>query len=343
MAPHPPGLSIRRGRIGPELERGASMTVAVLLLLVFFAVEMGYVNRALAFLVIGVLVGGYIDRRRRIATGLGRPPMEGPGLPPTNVSEDVTAEIDALVDGFRKGAIRGVARDVPANRRAELGLGNDARRLESTLTERTRDLIEARAETLQLLAVAAEYRDDETPQHTERLGCLAAEIAGGLGLSEESVALLREAAPLHDIGKLAIPDSVLLKRTALSPSEQAVFETHTTLGARLLFGSRSPVLQLAGVIAETHHERWDGTGYPRGLVGEAIPLVGRIVAVADVFDALTHTSQGASTSPDERAVRLVRRAAGTQFDPRIVTTFLAVREGTVTPTQASAFAEALGQ
>ena len=112
--------------------------------------------------------------------------------------------------------------------------------------ERTRDLNEARAETLQLLAVASEFRDDETAQHTERIGELAAAIGTRMGLSDESVVLLREAAPLHDIGKLAIPDRVLLKPGRLSEAEQELMQTHTTLGARLLFGSRSPALQLGG-------------------------------------------------------------------------------------------------
>src|SRR6202042_56163 len=111
-----------------------------------------------------------------------------------------------------------------------------------------------------------------------RVGTMSAEIGKRIGLSDESVALLRDAAPLHDIGKLAIPDSVLLKPGQLSEAEQEVMQTHTTLGARLLFGSRSPALQLAGVIAESHHEWWDGSGYPQGLIGDDIPLVGRIVA-----------------------------------------------------------------
>ncbi len=172
------------------------------------------------------------------------------------------------------GRIRGSAHDVTAQRRAELHLADEARRLQTMVDERTRDLNEARAETLQLLAVASEFRDDETAQHTERIGELAAEIGTRIGLSEESVVLLREAAPLHDIGKLAIPDSVLLKPGRLSEQEQELMQTHTTLGARLLFGSRSPALQLAGVVAESHHERWDGHGYPLGLIGSDIPLVG---------------------------------------------------------------------
>ncbi|HXD54871.1 MAG TPA: HD domain-containing phosphohydrolase [Solirubrobacteraceae bacterium] len=232
-----------------------------------------------------------------------------------------------------EGVIHGSAHDVSAQRRAEQQLSNEARRLQTMVDERTRDLNEARAETLQLLAVAGEYRDDETSQHTERVGAMAADIGRRMGLSDESVALLREAAPLHDIGKLAIPDKVLLKPGRLTDEEQQLMQTHTTLGARLLFGSRSPALQLAGVVAESHHEWWDGNGYPQGLIGSDIPLVGRIVTVADVFDALTHDRPYKAAWPVEQAIALIRSSAGSQFDPRVVEAFLelAGREGTGPP------------
>jgi PAS domain S-box-containing protein len=222
------------------------------------------------------------------------------------------------------GVIDGVAHDVTLQRKAEQQLAGQARRLETMVAERTRDLEESRAETLQLLAVAGEYRDDETSQHTERVGVLAAEIGSRLGLSEESVGLLREAAPLHDIGKLAIPDRVLLKPGRLSHEERVVMHTHTSLGARLLFGSRSPTLQLAGMIAESHHEWWDGSGYPGGLVGADIPLVGRIVAVADVYDALTHDRPYKAAWPVDQALAMIRSGAGGQFDPAVVDAFLEI-------------------
>jgi PAS domain S-box-containing protein len=222
------------------------------------------------------------------------------------------------------GVIDGVAHDVTLQRKAEQQLAGQARRLETMVAERTRDLEESRAETLQLLAVAGEYRDDETSQHTERVGALAAEIGARLGLSEESVTLLREAAPLHDIGKLAIPDRVLLKPGRLSREERLVMHTHTTLGARLLFGSRSPTLQLAGMIAESHHEWWDGSGYPGGLVEADIPLVGRIVAVADVYDALTHDRPYKAAWPVDQALAMIRSGSGGQFDPAVVDAFLEI-------------------
>jgi PAS domain S-box-containing protein len=236
------------------------------------------------------------------------------------------------------GMIHGFAHDVSAQRNAEQRRNNEARQLEAMVDERTRDLNEARSETLQLLAVAGEYRDDETSQHTERVGIMSAEIGQRMGLSEESVALLRDAAPLHDIGKLAIPDRVLLKPGRLTEEEQELMQTHTVLGARLLFGSRSPALQLAGVVAESHHEWWDGDGYPLGLIGSDIPLVGRIVAVADVFDALTHDRPYKPAWPADQAVALIRSSAGSQFDPRVVEAFLEIisERGPVEPAEDSA-------
>jgi putative two-component system response regulator len=139
------------------------------------------------------------------------------------------------------------------------------------------------------------------------------------------VTLLRHAAPLHDVGKLAIPDCILLKPGRLTPEEFDVMKTHAELGARLLSSGSSRVLQTAAVIAATHHERWDGAGYPKGLAGDAIPLVGRIVAVADVFDALTHDRPYKQAWPIERACAEIERSAGGQFDPRVVVAFRALR------------------
>jgi putative two-component system response regulator len=197
---------------------------------------------------------------------------------------------------------------------------------ERRVEERTRELVDARAETLQRLATAAEYRDGDTVRHTERVGVTAAEIAARLGLAADQIGLLREAAPLHDVGKLAISDTILLKPGKLSTEEYEVMKAHAELGARLLSGSSSPVLQMATVIAASHHERWDGAGYPAGLAGKAIPRVGRIVAVADVFDALTHDRPYKSAWPVEQAIAEIERAAGSQFDPGVVAAFLEVQK-----------------
>jgi PAS domain S-box-containing protein/putative nucleotidyltransferase with HDIG domain len=224
------------------------------------------------------------------------------------------------------GVVHVIAHDITEQRTAQQQLANSARCLEAKVAERTQELDEARAETLQLLAAVVEYRDDQTFQHAERVGVLAAEIATRLGLRAEQITRLREAAALHDIGKIAIPDRVLLKPGRLDTQQQMVMETHAALGARLLSRSSSPVLQMASVIAATHHEWWDGSGYPSGLAGERIPLVGRIVAVADVFDALTHERPYMPPWPVGQAIARVRRAAGSQFDPRVVDAFLAVYE-----------------
>jgi PAS domain S-box-containing protein len=219
-----------------------------------------------------------------------------------------------------------VARDITEQHTAQVQLANSARSLELKILERTQELDEARAETLQLLAAAVEYRDDSTFEHTERVGLIAAEVAARLGMRGEQVRRLREAAPLHDVGKIAIPDAILLKPGRLSPRQQRVMHTHAALGARLLSRSSSPVLQMAAVIAATHHEWWDGSGYPNGLAGERIPLVGRVVAVADVFDALTHERPYMAAWSVKQAIARIQRSSGTQFDPRVVDAFLAVYE-----------------
>jgi putative two-component system response regulator len=212
------------------------------------------------------------------------------------------------------GLIYASARDVTEQRE-----GREA--LEREVAERTRDLQAARVEALQRLALAAEYRDDDTHQHTQRVGEVAAMLAARLGERDEFVEQIRLAAPLHDVGKLGVPDAILLKRARLSDDERRVMETHTTNGAAILAGSAFPVLGLGEQIALTHHERWDGTGYPAGLSGDAIPLAGRIVAVADVFDALTHTRPYKPAWPIEQAVAEIVSTSGSQFDPRVVRAF----------------------
>jgi PAS domain S-box-containing protein len=227
------------------------------------------------------------------------------------------------------GVLHVTGRDISIQREAEQQLANNAKWLETKVAERTLELEDARAETLQRLAVAAEYRDEDTFHHTERVGVMAAEIAVQLGLATQEIELLREAAPLHDVGKLAISDTILLKTGKLTVQEREVMQTHAALGERLLSGSSSPVLQMAAIIAASHHEWWDGSGYPEGLVGEAIPLVGRVVAVADVFDALTHDRPYKSAWHGKQAVAEIQRAAGSQFDPSVVAAFLTMRKDDV--------------
>jgi putative two-component system response regulator len=268
---------------------------------------LGYVNRGVAFGALGVLLGTFIDRRGKLE-----------------------AQVQHYYD-----------QSLELQLKAQRQLANSARSLEEKVVERTFELDDARAETLQLLAAAVEYRDDGTFQHTERVGVISAEIATRLGLRSKQVKRLREAAPLHDVGKIAIPDSVLLKRGNLSPQEHDLMQRHAALGARLLSRSSSPILQMAAVIAATHHEWWDGSGYPSGLAGERIPIVGRIVAVADVFDALTHERPYKAAWPVHQGVARIKRASGSQFDPRVVDAFVAMHEDAMAvappqPTGASA-------
>jgi HD domain/GAF domain len=185
-----------------------------------------------------------------------------------------------------------------------------------------RELDDARFETLRRLALAGEYRDDGTHQHTDRVARTSFLIAEQLGLPGADAALIRQAAPLHDLGKLSLPDAILMKRTRLTVAEYEEVKRHPATGAAILAGSASNVLRLAEEIALTHHEWWDGSGYPAGLKGHEIPLSGRIVALADVFDALTHTRPYKLRWCSDEAVTEICRLAGRQFDPAVVQAFL---------------------
>ena len=186
---------------------------------------------------------------------------------------------------------------------------------------RRRENEAAQLDGLRRLALAAEYRDDNTHEHTQRVGHLAALLARGAGLGDRMVRLVREAAPLHDLGKIAIPDSILLKPGRLSDEEYEVVKTHALLGARVLAGAESELLEVAERIVRHHHERWDGAGYPDGLEGEDIPVVARITAVADVFDVLVHERPYKDSWSVEAAAEEIRKGAGTQFDPAVVEVF----------------------
>lgn len=191
-------------------------------------------------------------------------------------------------------------------------------RLEQQVEARTQELRAAQREILERLALAAEFRDDETGAHTRRVGELAAQIADRLGLPSEYVKAIASAALLHDLGKIGVPDTILLKPGPLTSEEMSLLRTHTLIGEQILSGCQERVLALAKEIALTHHERWDGNGYPYGLAGEAIPLCGRIVSVADAFDAMTHDRPYRKAAPVSSAVEELRRSSGSQFDPRVV-------------------------
>jgi putative two-component system response regulator len=177
----------------------------------------------------------------------------------------------------------------------------------------------SREETVRRLSRAVEYRDEETGGHTERMSAYCAYLAGKLGLDVESI---RIASPMHDVGKVALPDHILLRPGALTPEEREEMERHTLIGHQILSGSGSALLELGATIALTHHEKWDGTGYPRRLAGSAIPLEGQVAAVADVFDALTSDRPYRPAFPIERAVEIMQAERGGHFDPRLVELFL---------------------
>jgi putative two-component system response regulator len=206
-------------------------------------------------------------------------------------------------------------------RRLQRALEDRNHDLQRWVRARTADLEDARKETLERLALAAEYRDDDTQMHTKRVGRTAALLATKLGLSPDVVEHIRLAAPLHDVGKIGIPDAVWLKPGKLTEHERRMLEEHTTIGARILSGSRSPILRMAEQVARSHHERWDGSGYPHGLEGDAIPLSGRITAVADVFDVLAHPRPHKQAWPLEKAVDEIRAQRGRHFDPGVVDAF----------------------
>jgi PAS domain S-box-containing protein len=228
---------------------------------------------------------------------------------------EVSVTVSPIIHDGSLSGFCAVYRDISERLRAR-----DA--LENTIGERTRELRRSRAETLQKLALAAEYRDDDTFQHTERVGASAAELATKLGLPASLVRVIRQAAPLHDVGKLGIPDRILLKPGPLTHEEFEAIKQHTVLGAGLLAGSGSAILQLGEQIALTHHERWDGSGYPAGLAAEAIPIAGRIVAVVDSFDAMAYDRPYRAASSVEEALSEIDRCSGTQFDPHVVKAFL---------------------
>jgi putative two-component system response regulator len=203
--------------------------------------------------------------------------------------------------------------------RIELQLHNDL--LHERVQERTAELEAAKLEMLDRLALAAEFRDDATGQHADRIGRTSELLALELGLDVTEATLIGHAARLHDIGKIGISDELLLKPGAYTTGDFEVMKQHPEIGARILSGSTNELLMMAEQIALTHHESWDGTGYPCGLAGEGIPLSGRIVTVADVFDALTHRRPYKEAWPVAEAAEEILGASGRKFDPAVVAAF----------------------
>jgi putative two-component system response regulator len=261
------------------------------------------------------------------------PWIEPPGMVPViMLSGDVSSRprLEALQRGardfvtkpFEIGEVLLRMHNVLENRQLQLQIQAQNERLQRTVNARLLDLEEAQFELVERLALAAELRDDDTYEHALRVGRTSALLAERLGFDSEAVALIRRAAPLHDVGKIGITDAIFRKPGPLSPDEWIAMKQHVQLGINILADSASEVLRMAEEIVRSHHERWDGTGYPHGLCCEEIPFVGRIVAVADVFDALSHARPYKAAWPLEDAVLEIGRGAGAHFDPWVVDAFM---------------------
>ena len=212
-------------------------------------------------------------------------------------------------------------RNLLALRGAQKRLAERAARLDEEVAEKTRELIEREREIVWRLSKATERRDTDTGDHIARMSRICGIVAEAMGVEEEECRLIEIASQMHDVGKVGIPDEILFKPGPLTAEERKVMETHATLGWNILEGSKSRLLQLAADIAVSHHERWDGTGYPRGLAGEAIPLAGRITALSDVFDALMSVRPYKPAWPLEKARALIVDGTGKHFDPACVEAF----------------------
>jgi len=196
--------------------------------------------------------------------------------------------------------------------------------LEELVQLRTSEVVKSRLEVVRRLGRAAEFRDNETGQHVMRMSHSCALLAKEIGLPAEQSEIILHASPMHDIGKIGISDTILLKPGRLTPEERAFMETHVIIGADILDNAETELLEVARTIALTHHEKWDGSGYPNRLSGEAIPLKGRIAAIADVFDALTSERPYKKAWPVEEAVANLKENAGSHFDPALVDVFLSI-------------------
>jgi putative two-component system response regulator len=208
------------------------------------------------------------------------------------------------------------------NEKKLIKYGHDLGRSVSELKAANLELQKAYLDTIHRLVIAAEYRDEDTGDHIIRIGRYSALIAEKLGMPDLNPKDMLYAAPMHDIGKIGIPDHILLKPGILTDEEFDIVKTHTTIGAKILSNSSAKIIMLAEQIALSHHERWDGQGYPNGRSGKDIPLAGRIVAVADVFDALTSKRPYKETFPVEVALDIMKKERWQHFDPDVLDIFL---------------------
>ena len=260
----------------------------------------------------------------------GTPGRENIPILMITANDEVKVRYDALTAGANDFLTKPVdrtefiarSRNMLALRVSQKHLEDKASWLAEEVQKATAELVNRERETILRLSRAAEFRDPETGVHIQRMARYSCLIAAKMGLSPSDQELILNAAPMHDVGKVGIPDHILLKPGKLDQDEFEIMKTHTTMGGRILGGSSSKLLETAAQIALTHHEKFDGSGYPNGLIGEEIPLLGRIVAVADVFDALTSARPYKPAWSHERAVDLLREGAGSHFDPACVEVFL---------------------
>jgi putative two-component system response regulator len=205
--------------------------------------------------------------------------------------------------------------------------------LESEVTARTEQLKQAlqriktaSLDTIYRLSMASEYRDEETGAHIKRVSRYSAAIARKMGMDENTIETILYAAPMHDLGKIGIPDQILMKRGKLDPAEWKIIKFHTVIGAKILHGAEAEFIKLGEVIALSHHEKWDGSGYPNGEKGQQIPIAGRIVAIADVFDGLTSKRPYKEAFPTEVSLAIVKQGRGTHFDPDVADAFFGIQD-----------------
>lgn len=201
---------------------------------------------------------------------------------------------------------------------------NQNKILDGMVKVRTQELNDTRLEVIRRLGRAAEYRDDMTGFHIVRMSRYSQQLALAAGMNEADAEVLLNASPMHDIGKIGIPDNVLLKPGKLDAEEWRIMQTHVDIGVEILSGSDSELMNMAAEVAQNHHEKWDGSGYPRAFAGEDIPLVGRIVAIADVFDALTTERPYKNAWSIEKAVEFLTEQKGKHFEPRLVDLFIGI-------------------
>jgi putative two-component system response regulator len=240
----------------------------------------------------------------------------------------ITAKSDENdeAEGFEAGGVDYIIKPisppiVKERVKTHLALYDQNRVLDGLVKQRTAELVETRLEIIQRLGVAAEYKDRETGAHILRMASYCRVIALGSGMSEDEAELIFHAAPMHDVGKIGIPDSILLKPGKLDPEEWEIMKTHTVIGKQIIGHHTSELLQAAGEIAITHHEKWDGSGYPYNLKGKQIHKYGRIAAIADVLDALSSKRPYKEAWPMDKAVQEIIDCAGRHFDPKYVNVF----------------------